>query len=505
MASPILESPLGALDEASYLTLAPGLAFLADLEGRVKGVNAAWERALGFSQDELRERPFAELLHPDDRPALEDAQAALRRGEPVCMSDGRFLRKEGAPRRLVWNASPRLDRGLVLGSAHDVTELYGRLRRFETLVHGTTDFIGMATLTGEVLYINPGGMAMVGRSGEDYRKLLIDSVRTEWGLKHSVEVMRPAALREGLWSGESEFQHAVSGAPIPVSQVFFVTRDDAGEPESFASIARDLTPQKRVEAELRRFKALVDATSDFIGIARLAERRSEGAMEYVNAAGMAMLGRAGEDCRTLTLGDLHANEALRRLEGQVFGAVEASGIWSGETELQRADGATVPVSMVVTLLRDGEDRPEAVAAIARDLTARRRADALEDAIRVMSVPILQVSDGVLALPIIGLMDSTRAAQATEALLEAIVRTRCRIAILDLTGVEAVDSGTVSHLFTMISAASLLGSRCVVSGISPAVAQTVTQLGLDVSSLRSFRTLQESLRFARASLAGRASD
>jgi len=83
MASSTLESSLGPGDEASYLALAPGPAFVADLEGRVKAVNAEWERVLGFSQDELRGRPFAELLHPDDRPALEGVGSALRRGEIV--------------------------------------------------------------------------------------------------------------------------------------------------------------------------------------------------------------------------------------------------------------------------------------------------------------------------------------------------------------------------------------------------------------------------------------
>lgn len=149
MASSTLESSLGPGDEASYLALAPGPAFVADLEGRVKAVNAEWERVLGFSQDELRGRPFAELLHPDDRPALEGVGSALRRGETVRMSDGRFLRKEGPPLRFVWSASPRLDRGLIVGSAHDVTELYDRLRRFETPAHGTKDVVGVRDDAGE--------------------------------------------------------------------------------------------------------------------------------------------------------------------------------------------------------------------------------------------------------------------------------------------------------------------------------------------------------------------
>jgi anti-anti-sigma regulatory factor len=77
----------------------------------------------------------------------------------------------------------------------------------------------------------------------------------------------------------------------------------------------------------------------------------------------------------------------------------------------------------------------------------------------------------------------------------VVARQSRVAIIDLTGVQEIDSATLDHLFRMIGAASLLGTRCVVSGISPPIAQTLTELGVDTSRLVAFRTLKEALRFA----------
>ncbi|WP_394833933.1 STAS domain-containing protein [Pendulispora rubella] len=119
----------------------------------------------------------------------------------------------------------------------------------------------------------------------------------------------------------------------------------------------------------------------------------------------------------------------------------------------------------------------------------------EDSIRAMSTPILQLWEGILALPVIGLVDSRRANQMLESLLEAIVRTQARFTILDLTGVDEMDTAAADHLLKVVRAAALLGTRCVVSGISPHMAQTIVGLELDLAELTSFSTLEAALRYA----------
>lgn len=115
------------------------------------------------------------------------------------------------------------------------------------------------------------------------------------------------------------------------------------------------------------------------------------------------------------------------------------------------------------------------------------------AIADLSAPIMDVWDGVLALPVIGLVDTQRSVELTERLLERISTSGARAVIVDVTGVDVVDTATANHLLQMIRAASLLGAFCVVSGISPQVAQTLVQLDVDLTSIRTVRNLKDGLR------------
>ena len=137
-------------------------------------------------------------------------------------------------------------------------------------------------------------------------------------------------------------------------------------------------------------------------------------------------------------------------------------------------------------------------------SARRRTAELEQerietierqrmAIADLSAPIMDVWDGVIALPIIGLVDTQRSVELTERLLERISSSGARCVIVDVTGVDVVDTATANHLLQMIRAAALLGAFCVVSGISPQVAQTLIQLDVDLSMIRTVRNLKDALK------------
>ena len=113
-------------------------------------------------------------------------------------------------------------------------------------------------------------------------------------------------------------------------------------------------------------------------------------------------------------------------------------------------------------------------------------------IRALATPIIQVWDEVLCLPVIGTVDSARTADMMQGLLEAIVREQARYAIVDLTGVEVVDTSTADHLIRLFRAAKVLGVDGILCGIRPAVAQTVVALGLDLASVRTMRSLRDAL-------------
>jgi rsbT co-antagonist protein RsbR len=117
----------------------------------------------------------------------------------------------------------------------------------------------------------------------------------------------------------------------------------------------------------------------------------------------------------------------------------------------------------------------------------------EEAIRALSTPIIEVWDGVLTLPLFGTIDSQRAAEMMERLLETITSKGATYAIIDLTGVEVVDTSTADHIGKLVSAVELLGGRCIITGIRPAVAQTMVQIGIDLTRITTLSTLREALR------------
>jgi rsbT co-antagonist protein RsbR len=118
-----------------------------------------------------------------------------------------------------------------------------------------------------------------------------------------------------------------------------------------------------------------------------------------------------------------------------------------------------------------------------------------DEITEISTPVIRVWDGILALPIIGTLDSARTQVVMESLLQEIVESGSSIAILDISGVPAVDSLVAQHLIKTVSATRLMGGECIISGIRPEIAQTVVHLGIDLSNIVTKATLASALKHA----------
>jgi rsbT co-antagonist protein RsbR len=114
-------------------------------------------------------------------------------------------------------------------------------------------------------------------------------------------------------------------------------------------------------------------------------------------------------------------------------------------------------------------------------------------IRELSTPILEVWDGVLCLPVVGIMDTMRSAEMTTELLQAIVDKKTRCTIIDITGIDVMDTRTVDHFMRMARAVRLLGAKCVLTGINPHIAQTVVNMGIDLTNIVTHRTLHEALQ------------
>jgi rsbT co-antagonist protein RsbR len=120
-----------------------------------------------------------------------------------------------------------------------------------------------------------------------------------------------------------------------------------------------------------------------------------------------------------------------------------------------------------------------------DIISRQQQELLE-----LSTPVVRLWEGVLALPLIGTLDSARTQIVMQNLLDAIVATRSDFAIIDITGVPVVDTLVAQHLLKTVAAARLMGADCVISGIRPQIAQTIIHLGVDLSDVVTKATLAD---------------
>ena len=128
--------------------------------------------------------------------------------------------------------------------------------------------------------------------------------------------------------------------------------------------------------------------------------------------------------------------------------------------------------------------------------AAEEANRIKDVLIVeLSTPVITIWEGVLLAPIIGSLSQERAAQMTEALLSATVERRAQVVILDITGVRTIDAHVVQRLVQAVSAISLLGADCILTGVSAHVAQTLVHLGADISGIQTRRRLADGLQYA----------
>jgi rsbT co-antagonist protein RsbR len=127
------------------------------------------------------------------------------------------------------------------------------------------------------------------------------------------------------------------------------------------------------------------------------------------------------------------------------------------------------------------------------------------AIQDLSTPIIEIWDNILTLPVVGIVDSQRSLDMTERLLNRIVETQSRCVIIDITGVDVVDTMTADHFIKMTRAAKLLGCYCVVTGVSPEIAQTLVRIGINLDGVKTSRSLKDGLKDCFLFLRRRADD
>ncbi len=398
----------------------------------------------------------------------------------------------------------------------------------------TTDLLGVADLEGRFLELSPSWERVLGYSRAELRASpYLSFVHPEDRESTVAEAARLATYggegrptfvnRYRCKDGSYRFLEWSSTTDLGAGFIYFVARDVSERVRAEIALEDSEEQLRTLMESVPGFVITTDREGRIIALNRPIEvtPRDAGAaltiFDLVSADHLQLVResfehvlRTGENVRyeakgrtadgreawyASEVGPLHRDEAI---VGATFIAIDVSDRVRLEREVLRS------LEQVRGYSTELEDKNSA---LEREVQERREAERVlalkEEAIRELGTPILRVWEGVLLLPVIGAVDRDRAGQMMARLLPAIVDTGARVTILDLTGVGAVDAATASHLFEIVRAVGLLGSRCVVSGISPAIARTMIELGVADQRLTTFGTLASALGYALKGCAPRA--
>ncbi len=165
----------------------------------------------------------------------------------------------------------------------------------------------------------------------------------------------------------------------------------------------------------------------------------------------------------------------------------------------RKDGTIIPCIITAQPYRNIDGEIIGIVESLRDMSRIKEIELRTAAIFEASTPVVQVWEGIVVIPIIGTLDSERAQQIMDQLLERVVETHSKVALVDITGVPTVDTAIAQHLIDTFNAVRLLGTHVVLTGIKPSIAQTLVYLGIDLSGIFTCKSLMEGIRLSLSML------
>lgn len=482
-----------------------------DIPGNTVAFSPRWLAMIGYEPGDLPETfsTFERLIHPDDLPRVMQAiQACVAGQQPTYMELFRMRSKTGEWKHI-------LSRGKIV--AHDATGNPARMIGVHTDI---TRHRQQEEDLQQLLAASPVVLVRCEASGGFGVTYVSENVRRLWGydpqdfttdsqgwVKHihpddqpHVLADLPRIFEHGQHTLEYRFQMK-DGSYRWIHTRLCLIRDEQSNPVELVGSWQDITDRKQQEEELRLFKLLVERATDGLAIADLPDVR----FRFANAAYQAMLGYQAHELVALHVPDVFAEDPqyIRSLIAQGM----QTGSWSGVLTYRRKDGSTFPGQLSAFVIPDQSGQPGLVVGIVRDLTAQYQAEAeraalqqqiidiQREALRELSTPLIPISDKVMIMPLIGIIDSQRAQMVMETLLEGVARHRSHRVILDITGVALVDTQVAQAFIQAAQAVKLLGAQVILTGIQPQIAQTLVHLGADLSGIMTYGSLQAGIAAA----------
>lgn len=483
----------------------PDVACALDLDGRIVATNHAFTELLG----DLVGTAFADHAGADNRPSVQAKIEALSKGE----SSTSFFAVSNCPqgRRVflawrVWRTNQADIPVLAVATSAEFERASGasveEILRSHQIIDTSPTFVVAIDATGSTVFMNSTMLRAVGYS--------LDEVIG----RNYVQMFVPE--REHAMLG-SIFERLTTTDKSTLNENHIVTRSGKellvewhGRPlfdihsrlEYFYGVGIDVTEKRRTQEDLLRSQQRLALHFEQSPLGMIEWDRDFRVSDW-NPAAERIFGYSRDEALGKYGQDLVVPEAVRPYVADVWQRLlDSRGSVNAHNENITKDGRTIVCEWSNTTLVNASGEVIGVASLVNDVTDRkkmeedlRERDRLQAAtIQQLSVPIIDLWEGVIALPIVGTIDEARAVRMTEALLEAVVRSSTRFAILDLTGATAMDGSIANHLGDMIRATRLVGSECLVSGLGPALARTLVELDIALS-VRTFGSLRAALRHA----------
>lgn len=517
-----LRAQRGSLIEELVAEVTPILPFYASLPPEVQQAMAG--RIVDLTLDALVEwRPEAVLAYGADTISRRRQQGA-RFGDIF----GVLQKFRGIVSRRVWRSgAPLEEAGAVLDRVNDVVDgVLGVAREvFEHQLEETSAAAKVLEARYREAYIHaPAMMHSIDRQGR------IDTVSERWlavlgyardevlGLRpldlvteesrrRAVEIDGPRLRAEGeIWDAPYQVRKK-SGEVVDVLLSMVTVHDAQGEAAGYLAVLEDVTEKLRMERALReseqRWRTLVSTAP----LPLLVQKG--GVITWANDAMLQLLRASrpedvvGRTTLDITHPDDHAVVVERRAR------IQASDDELPRVELRavRCDGTVAHVEVTSRPLVQGGERCVQIALV--DVTARKEAEeerrrsevqaelirAQDEALRVLSTPLIPLGDGVLVMPLVGRITDERATGIVEALAGGVVEQGARVAIVDVTGVPVAEAGVAAALLRAAQVVRLLGAEVVLTGIQPSMAQTLVELGADLGGIVTRGTLRDGIRHA----------
>ncbi len=442
---------------------------------------------------------WTSCIHPDDATQISTKLNDLFTQEQST-HEYRFLHQDGTYRwvrdqlRLIRDTAGQPVE--IVGSWQDITErkqAEDESGMFKALIDNAPDGIVIANMQGEYVYANVAMQSMSGYGAELIGMKGLDVLDED---PHVVKAAFQRLNERGSVNFITTYRRS-DGSTFPVDTISYVFNTAGGEPYVMA-VVRDISGQRQREDELRLFQALVENAPDGISVANI-----QGEYVYANAAMQSMSGYGAE---LIGMSGFDVLEEEPHVIESAFQQLLKHGNVKVITTYRRSDGSTFPVDVTSYIINTAGGEPRLIA-FARDISEQKRAeaerlalqqqviDAQRHSLRELSTPLIPITTTTVVMPLIGAIDTARAQQILETLLEGVAAYKAETAIIDITGVQVVDTQVANALIRAAQAVRLLGARVLLTGIKPQIAQTLVHLGISLDGIQTYGSLQSGVRMA----------